>query len=143
MSHRAGISVNDLGPYARRQVDNLLLAERIRDELKAERKNKYGAKRVQIDGIWFDSKAEGDRYGELKLEERAGLIANLQCHPAFDLIVNGVSVGKYEADFAYFRDNARVVEDVKSKPTKTRLYELKRRIVEALYPGTKITEVMK
>ena len=29
--------------------------------------NKYNAKRTEVDGIWFDSKLEAERYIELKL----------------------------------------------------------------------------
>jgi hypothetical protein len=44
--------------------------------------SKFHAKRTQVDGIWFDSKAEAGRYGELKLLERAGEIEDF-LPPAF------------------------------------------------------------
>jgi len=88
----------------------------------------------------FDSKAEHRRYHILKLMERAGEIRNLERSPRFDLIVNGIKCGFYKADFAYFKDQKRVIEDVKSEPTKTPVYRLKKKIVEALY-GVEIVEV--
>lgn len=102
---------------------------------------KYKAKKVVIDGILFDSKAEAARYGQLRLLERAGEIRNLEIHPKFPITINGEKVCTYVADFAYFTANERVVEDVKSKPTKTPVYRLKRKLVTALYPGVEIIEV--
>lgn len=39
---------------------------------------KYKAKKTEYDGIMFDSKKEAQRYAELKILERAGVIKNLQ-----------------------------------------------------------------
>ena len=128
-----------LGPDAQRQIGNVRLAERIRDEVMAEKRgNKFGAKRVQIDGIWFDSKAEGDRYAALKMEGRAGLIAGLRLQVPYEITVNGVRIGKWIADFEYRRAGETVTEDVKG--VRTPVYRLKKRLVEALY-GIRITEI--
>lgn len=88
----------------------------------------------------FDSKREHQRFHVLRLMERCGEIRNLERSPRFDLIVNGIKCGFYKADFAYFKNEKRVIEDVKSEPTKTPVYRLKKRIVEALY-GVEIVEV--
>lgn len=88
----------------------------------------------------FDSKAEHRRYHILKLMEKANEIRNLERSPRFDLIINGVKCGFYKADFGYFKGEKRVIEDVKSEPTKTPVYRLKKKIVEALY-GVEIVEV--
>jgi hypothetical protein len=63
--------------------------------------SKYGAKKTEVDGFVFESKAEAHRYSELILAERAGEIFNLALQPVFPLIVNGKKVGKYIADFQY------------------------------------------
>jgi hypothetical protein len=96
--------------------------------------------RTQVDGITFDSLDEAARYGELKIEERAGLIANLQVHQAFRLVVNGVHVCDYESDFTYRRDGKLVVEDVKSPGTITYAYRIKKKLMLAIY-GIVIQEV--
>ena len=49
-------------------------------------KSKYGAKKVEIDGIIFDSKKEGRRYQELKMLQKAGEISNLQRQVKYILI---------------------------------------------------------
>ena len=82
---------------------------------------KYGNRKTVIDGIKFDSKAEAERYKELKILEKAGLIKKLILQPEFLLQdkfkYNGKTerAVKYIADFKYF-DVAKgvyVVEDVK------------------------------
>lgn len=116
-------------------------------------RRKYGNRKVEIDGVVFDSKREAQRYQELCLLERAGEITDLVCHPRYDFVVNGVRLGFYKADFRYlkqapsrkgqrgtFVDDVPVVEDVKSKPTKTTTYRLKRKLMKALY-GIEIKEV--
>ncbi len=93
--------------------------------------NKYKAKKVTIDGIKFDSMAEGRRYRALKLLERAGEVTDLELQPKYDLMVNGTKVGFYKADFRYKRNGELVVEDVKGMKTTT--YNLKKRMVKAIY----------
>ena len=102
--------------------------------------NKYRARKTVIDGITFDSGIEARRNGELKLLERAGLIRNLERQVDFQLDVNGTKVCKMVVDHTYFEGNKRVLEEVKSKPTKTPVYRLKVRILKALYPGIDFRE---
>lgn len=103
--------------------------------------SKFKAKKTVVDGITFDSMKEAARFRDLKLLERGGAIRNLEIQPKFDLSINGTKVCSYIGDFAYFENNARVIEDVKSKPTKTPVYRLKRRMLLAQYPGIDHREV--
>ena len=45
--------------------------------------NKYFNKKITVDGIKFDSKKEANRYNELKLLKRAGLIEELELQKTF------------------------------------------------------------
>ena len=81
---------------------------------------KYKNKKVEIDGILFDSKKEALRYAELKVLEESGTIQDLQRQVKFVLIpaqrINGKVVERecsYIADFVYEADGQRIVEDVK------------------------------
>ena len=108
-----------------------------------KRRNKFGAEATTIQGIRFDSKAEAERYMVLKDEERRGKIEDLQIQVRFNLLP---AQGKerpvdYIADFVYIRDGSRVVEDVKSGPTKTREFVLKRKMM-LFFHGIKVLEVM-
>lgn len=100
---------------------------------KGNKKSKYNAKKVTVDGITFDSKKESKRYLELKAMEKVGSIQNLQLQVPFILIEKskyGRSI-KYVADFVYNRNGSKVVEDVKG--VKTPVYKLKKRIMAEKY----------
>lgn len=102
---------------------------------------KYGAVPTYHDGRRYASKAEARRAVELRALEMAGEIHDLEYQPGFDLWVNGVKVGTYVADFAYrTKGGLLVVEDVKSKPTMTPVYRLKRKLMLAIH-GVTVTEV--
>jgi len=102
-------------------------------------RSKYKAVKTEVDGIMFDSKREAARYMELRLLERAGEIKNLELQPAFECRIDGKKICTYKADFRYFTAKECVVEDVKGM--KTPVYRLKKKLVEALFPGVKIQEV--
>lgn len=102
-------------------------------------RGKYGNMRTVVDGFEFQSKAEAARYSQLKLLQKTGHIRGLELQPAFPVVIGGKKVCTYRADFAYFDREERVVEDVKG--CKTPLYKLKKKLVEALYPGVVIREV--
>lgn len=100
-------------------------------------RNKYGAQATTIDGMRFDSKAEAKRYQQLVIMQKAGEISSLETQVSFDLIpaqdINGRKEKpvRYLADFRYVRtaDGETVVEDVKSAPTKTKEFIIKRKLV--------------
>ena len=103
-------------------------------------KSKYFAKRTEYDGIVFDSKLEAARYKILKQLEQAGELTDLEVQVDFPCVVtvNGEDqkICSYIADFRYKRDGEVVVEDTKG--VITQVFRLKKKLVEALYPGTKI-----
>lgn len=103
------------------------------------KRSKYSAIKTVVDGITFASKREAAHYIGLKMLERAGEIQNLQLQPRFKCEIGGQLVCTYVGDFAYFTAKGRVIEDVKGM--KTPIYRLKKKLVEALYPGLKIVEV--
>lgn len=108
------------------------------------RQHKYRAQRTVCNaGCSHPSKAEARRCDELHLLERAGEITHLQTQPKFEVRINGVKVFTYIADFTYFPQKpepaGRIVEDVKGVITP--IYRLKKKAVEAYYPGLKIVEV--
>lgn len=57
-------------------------------ETPAPKKNKYGAKRVEYDGMVFASKLEANRYRFLKWQQDCGVISNLQCQVEYELLPN-------------------------------------------------------
>jgi len=100
-------------------------------------RNKYGNTKVEAHGLKFDSKKECNRYEELLLLQKAGLITELEIQPKFELLgtlrYNGITFMKrsYIGDFRYFEKSTQktVVEDVKSSKkliAKMPLYTIKR-----------------
>ena len=109
--------------------------------------SKYHNKKVEVNGIVYDSKKEANRHCELILLEKAGVISDLTRQVKYVLIPSqhesptigkrgGVKKGKlierecsYIADFVYY-DNEQeklVVEDTKGFRTKE--YIIKRKLM--------------
>lgn len=109
--------------------------------IRSLRRQKYGNIRVKDDGYTFDSKREHKRYCELRMLRRSGVIQDLKVHPRFELKVNGQHICFYEGDFSYYNTPVHrvvmpgsfVLEDVKSPATKTPLYELKKKLMNAVH----------
>lgn len=88
-------------------------------------------------GHTHDSKAEAARCDDLRALEEAGHIAELEYQPEFRVEIGGKLVCKYRADFAWWKGEARIVEDVKGVTTP--VFNLKKKLVEAACPGVVIT----
>ena len=94
--------------------------------------NKFGNKKVELDGVKFHSKKEGNRYLELKYLKLAKKISYLELQPEFIIHDpfehNGKKIRaiKYIADFQYIENGITVVEDVKG--FKTPIYNLKKKM---------------
>ncbi|SDJ20410.1 DUF1064 domain-containing protein [Natribacillus halophilus] len=113
-----------------------------------KRKNKYNAKKVYADGHTFDSKREFEYYRELMQRMGRQEIKTFELQPEFLLQDTFRKNGetwrkvKYVADFrVYHHDGSVEIVDVKSKPTKTPTYKLKRKLFEYHYPDLTVTEV--
>ena len=123
------------------------------------KKNKFKNKKVEVDGMLFDSKREADHWVYLCQLMDAGVITELDRQVEFELIpaqfefdTVGVRGGKqkgrcierkvkYIADFVY-RDQLgqRVVEDVKGYTKNDPVYIIKRKLMLYIH-GIRIKEV--
>ncbi|MFM7012134.1 MAG: DUF1064 domain-containing protein [Betaproteobacteria bacterium] len=103
--------------------------------IKKQRSNKYGAKKVRVDGRVFDSGLEYRRWLYLSDLEKNGVIKGLVHQVPFKLVVNGQDICKYKADFVYQRGPKGVVEDTKNEylRKKDRTYLLKKKLMRAIY----------
>jgi hypothetical protein len=105
------------------------------------KKSKYGNKKVELDGMTFDSIKEGNRYLVLRARKIAGEISGLTMQTEFELTVNGEKVASYFADFTYYENGALIVEDVKSGFTRRlAVYRLKKKLMKECL-GIEIKEV--
>lgn len=105
----------------------------------ARKPPKYRNRPKRIDGIYFPSGKEAQRYLDLQLLQKAGAITGLILHPRYPLEVMSVVLGEYIADFQYYERGQKVVEDVKSKITRTPIYRWKIRHLKAQY-GIEVRE---
>lgn len=112
-------------------------------------RNKYHNKKIEANGIIYDSKKEFKRHNELLLLEKAGAIQDLKRQVKFVLIPaqrepdtigvrGGIHKGKtiekecaYIADFTYKENGSLVVEDTKGFRTKD--YIIKRKMMLYFY----------
>lgn len=104
-------------------------------EALSSRGSKYGARRTEVGGIVFDSKRESERYSELLFLQAAGEISNLETKtPAcvFQLVVNGVRIGRFTCDFRYTEKGKPIIEDSKSGVA-SRDYVLRKKLMLACH----------
>lgn len=106
--------------------------------------SKYGNIKTRTsDGIVHDSMKEANRWCELKMLEKTGLIHDLQRQVKFELIPkqDGERAVHYVADFVYVEDGKKIVEDVKSAATKkNKEYRLKKKMM-LFFHGIRIREI--
>lgn len=102
--------------------------------------SKYHNRRTTSFGITFASKREAEWYQALLIQERAGLIADLELQPRYPLVVNGVKIATYVADFRYWDIAAGATIVADAKGVQTREYRIKAKLMKALY-GIEVREV--
>ena len=104
---------------------------------------------MELDGFTFDSQKEARRYSELKLLVRVGEIGELELQKSF-VLAESVKFNneprakpaiRYVADFTYMENGVMIVEDVKSKATKSLpVYRLKKHLMKSIH-GIEIQEI--
>ena len=126
-------------------------AAAVQDPGKVNKYRNTPTERVTDSGnvIHFDSQKEARRYDFLIQRERRGEIRDLRLQVDFtlqeaytDMEGHRVRAIRYRADFTYYegKQEQRVVEDVKSKATKTQKYAIKKKMLKNRF-GLDITEV--
>lgn len=109
--------------------------------------SKYHSAPAERGELRFASRKEAKRYDELMVMLRAGIISDLRLQPQFTLQESYVTETgervraiRYTADFSYKFGGKLVVEDVKSKPTRTKEYLRNRKFMRSKF-GIEIQEV--
>lgn len=110
------------------------------DPGKKSKANKFRNQPVESAGIKFQSRKEHQRFEFLLLRQTIGEIKKLRLQVDFTLQeaytdCNGKRVRaiRYKADFAYEENDKLVVEDTKSKVTKTSTYMVKKKMMKEKY----------
>ena len=135
-----GADLARLGPAAQKQV-----LEKLGQQTQAGER-KYHNEPVMVNGIHFDSKKEANRFMVLMSMQSRGLIRGLKLQAQYTLQESYITdtgervrAIRYVADFAYERATEPdctgtvhwlpVVEDVKSRATRTAKYEMKKKLM--------------
>jgi len=110
------------------------------NELIKKRQSKYNSVKYN----WYDSKKENKRAYELRLLLKAGVILDIQEQVKFTLLewfiykwekIRWIS---YIADFVYWKDWVKIVEDVKWY--RTEIFKLKKKLLLSKYPDINFIE---
>jgi hypothetical protein len=127
--NKSGVLVNGNFNTTR---DVLNAIDKAKAVLRTPKPSKYHNKRVQYDGRWFDSKKECDVYKKFALALKGGSIKALECQKRYEIIVEGMPVCTYVADFVVTWPDGKV-EVFDAKGFKTKEYLLKRKLMKAVY----------
>ena len=129
----------DFNPLTREEANEAIRVNGAK-KLVPAKKNKFNANKKQADGFLHDSGHEAERLLMLMAREAAGEITELRRQVEFELTVlprneaatqrGFIRVGRLIVDFTYRENGVLIVEDAKSKPTKTPLYRWKKRHIE-------------
>lgn len=109
------------------------------------KKPKYNNKKVEHNGIKFDSKKELKFYLQLLERERNGEVSNIRLQVPFTLQPSFKFNGKtiraitYKADFVYYDNTDNKEHIVDTKGFRTEVYKIKKKIM--LYLGNDLEEV--
>lgn len=106
--------------------------------------NKYNAKKVEINGVRFDSKKEAQLYQKLENLQRMGIISELQRQVRFELVPKQKDerAVHYVADYVFKEGDKLVVADCKSAMTKKLpAYIIKRKLFKWRYPEYEFREM--
>ena len=95
------------------------------------RTHKFNARRTSCGLHEHPSKKEAIRCSALQALEKGRLIRDLSFQPRYDLIVNGILICKYVADFKYRENGAEITEDAKGVRTPT--FVIKKKLMLALH----------
>lgn len=102
------------------------------------KRSKYRNVPTIVDGVRFASKAEAARDAELQLLAKKGKIFSLTRQPRYPLVVNGVKVCTYVADWEYVEKpkpggpTYTIAED--RKGVLTAAFKIKWALAKALHP---------
>lgn len=106
--------------------------------------NKYGNKKITVDGILFDSKEESYYYEYLKQQKAKSEIINFELQPKYELLPAFRKDGKlsraitYTPDFIiYHNDGSEELIDIKGMETQQG--NMRRKMFDHKYPHLKLT----
>lgn len=116
-------------------------ARQYRQMIEGKKENKYHAIKTESDGIEFDSKFEAEKWQELKILEKSGIIKDLQRQVRF-ILLDGYTNNKgekirpisYIADFTYIDVKKKQKIAMDTKGLETEVFRIKKKLFEHKFP---------
>lgn len=136
MNNRSLFTLDDLRKAPCAKLNDHLLVDA--KPVKKSKRAKYNNQKVEWNGEMFDSKKEYQRWRELLILQKSGIIAQLRRQVKFVLIEKSETERQctYIADHTWIvvASGEKVVEDVKSDATrKLSTYIMKRKLMKELH----------
>lgn len=109
-----------------------LTAAEYRAQTKPKR-NKYRARKTEVDGIVFDSALEAKYYANLKRLESVGVVYGVELQKRYALVgPDGSLIATYVADFVFWDQREKRLRIVDVKGVKTREFVIKKKLMKSL-----------
>ena len=103
------------------------------------KKNKYNAKKAELNGVIYDSTGEMEFAWELEQQKKAGIILGFDRQVKESFYINGVFICNYYVDFLVYLDNNKK-KYIEYKGKSTELWRLKWKMLKAKYKDDKNVE---
>lgn len=118
--------LKDLPKAARAQITKQLKAQGIGEPTKSKRVSKYHSNGTWVDGIYFPSFKEAEKYEHLEIMLKAGEIAGYCRQPRFLLTkgADGNRAEEYVADYIVF-NNDGTFKVIDTKGFETQVFKIK------------------
>lgn len=101
-------------------------------KLKGEKKNKFNARKKELDDYVYDSGFEAEYAAELQVRLRAGDILGFERQFPVPIYVNGYHICTCKVDFlVYERDGTKALKETKGVETAD--YRIKKKLIEAVW----------
>ena len=98
-----------------------------------KRRNKFNAKRTELDGIVFDSQRESQYYALLKRREKLGEVSGVELQQPYALTIDGQLICTYRADFSFDDLVERRHRVVDTKGVITPEFRIKQKLMKAIH----------
>ena len=112
-------------------------------------KNKYRNKKVIYKNEVFDSKAELKHIKNLMIKEQQGFISSLEIKPKYmlqesfrDSKGKAIRAITYTPEASYIENSQKKILEIKSKPTITDAYTIRKKLFLKRYPDIELVEII-
>lgn len=97
------------------------------------KRSKYGNLPCFVDGRRFASRRERDAFLKLDALQKGGVVRELRTQVPYPLVVNGMTVCTYVADFVFYDTELQKEVVADAKGMRTDVYKIKKKLMRAVH----------